>query len=644
MLITHVSKIRNGNYGKSIEYLKNKHNEIKNGDDIVKYEPILDENGQLIERENYSISYLKSDGETGNFEDWKLDCYKMDAKYNKNKDEDDIKVHQYLISYPEEDTLNGLTVEKAQKIAEDYCRKYFKGHQCLIATHGDTDNIHSHLVVHSIRDREIEVQDYMTKCEDGVTIKPSQYSAGGKLTATNKFNEFLMQGVSEYEKKYNVLNQDYAKKAEENKKEKKTKKESTRDRLHYKVLEVAQRSMNEDELQKNLNEIGIEYKRENNRIKFREIENADDKNKKNSFSSLQQIGLKCTDLTPDLYKYEEKKTVPQMLRENVLKAASMSENENDLINNLKKLGVDYKVSRGAISVRLTPTEENGRKGQYTRLNTLTLTPLDLPEDLHKYYDSKRDDKILEQQKKLQEKEYKETKEREIKDYLYKEMEYLNNNKYSKKDWINSKNFKPYTISKYNDEGMKRTLLEHCLILAAVVITNEMPEWALTHNQRMAKMKMESRDELIHMMPEKKIDNLKKALNYAKELNIDTPKTLAERLQNNNLSEAEKEKLEFLKEQYTLANDKEYCYSKIFRKRQDELKESGKKANELARKQRDDVHQKGLDKKKKKDKLKEREEYEKEISVAEKSTYFRMLNEARGQRTSEVQNSGPSRSR
>ena len=50
--------------------------------------------------------------------------------------------------------------------------------------------------------------------------------------------------------------------------------------------------------------------------------------------------------------------------------------------------------------------------------------------------------------------------------------------------------------------------------------------------------------------------------------------------------AEKEKLEFLKEQYTLANDKEYCYSRIFRKSQEGLKESEEKDNEFVRKKRD----------------------------------------------------------
>lgn len=395
-LIAHLRGIKNSNYGQAITYLTEQHNEItdKNGE-IVKYEPIYDENGMPKERENFALTYLNSDGKESDPKNWEHDCEATNQKFQKNLNENDIKAHHFVMSFPDEDMKNGLTVEEAHKAAEEYCKTHFEGYQCLIGTQGDTDNIHCHIVVNSVRDKEIEKQDWMTKCADGETIKPSQYEAGGKMVVSAGFREHLREGIAEMEKKHDFTQENWAEKIKEQEKQK----QNTRDRLHDKVLEAAQKSGNEREMIDNLHKEGIEYKRRGSQISVREMDSPE---KKRGYSNLKQIDLTHKDLTPDLHKFykPDRQTTKQILHDKVLEAVKNSKNEKELIENLKQAGVDYKRGRGnEISVRETPTEENGRKGKYTRLDSLVLTPHELTPDLYKYYKPERDDKVYEKQKK-----------------------------------------------------------------------------------------------------------------------------------------------------------------------------------------------------------------------------------------------------
>lgn len=624
-LIEHLKGIKNANYSQSLEYLSKQHEEIKNGKgEIVKYSPVYDENGMLKERENYLMVYLNSDGEKSNTSNWERDCENTNKKYHKNNKENDIKAHHFVISFPNADMINGLTIEEAQRAAEDYCKKYFKGHQCLIATHGDTDNIHCHVVINSVRDKEIEQQNYMTKCANGETIKPSQYEAGGKIVITSNFREHMRNGIAMMEKDFGFTQENWAGKI----KDKQIKKQNTRERLHDKVLDAAEKSMNEKELIDNLRESGVEYKRRGSQISVREIKKESDKDKKNPYSNLKQIGLEHKDLTPDLYKYQEKKSTKEILREKVLDAVAISKNENELIENLKQAGVDYKRGRGnEISVRETPTEENERKGKYTRLDSLTLTPHDLTPDLYKYYKPERDDKVFEKQKK----EYEEAMEKENKEHTRREIEAAkneNNEHFSKKGWNNSKTFKPYAVSRFNENGEPRTLLEQTMILAYTIINGEMPEWAKTEKQRMAEARWNEREKQIYKPKQQKLNNLNQAIQYSKEMKIDTPKQLAEKLQSQDLSADEKFKVDFIKQQYELANDKEYCYAKIFKKRQQDIKDASKEDIDRARRQLEEIQRKDPEHKNKTPKQKEREEYERELATAETGRYFIMIHEAR----------------
>ena len=92
-------------------------------------------------------------------------------KYNKNNHPDDIKSHQYILSFDPRDAAdNGLTMERAQALGLNFCKENFPCHPAIVCTHPDghnhSGNIHVHIVIGSIRTREVERKPYMQKPRD----------------------------------------------------------------------------------------------------------------------------------------------------------------------------------------------------------------------------------------------------------------------------------------------------------------------------------------------------------------------------------------------------------------------------------------------------------------------------------------------
>ena len=92
-------------------------------------------------------------------------------KYCKNTQHGDIKSHQYIISFDPKDAVeNGLTMERAQALGLQFCKDNFPGHPAIVCTHPDghnhSGNIHVHIVIGSIRTREVERKPYMQKPRD----------------------------------------------------------------------------------------------------------------------------------------------------------------------------------------------------------------------------------------------------------------------------------------------------------------------------------------------------------------------------------------------------------------------------------------------------------------------------------------------
>ena len=128
--------------------------------------PVLDEYGHLIPREDYRIDTLLC-GE----EDFAIACMKTNLAYNKNLSSGDIKTHHYIISFdPRDGDENGLTLDRAQELGVEFCKKHFPGHQAIIATHPDghnkSGNIHVHIVINSLRIEQVPMMPYMDKACD----------------------------------------------------------------------------------------------------------------------------------------------------------------------------------------------------------------------------------------------------------------------------------------------------------------------------------------------------------------------------------------------------------------------------------------------------------------------------------------------
>ena len=127
---------------------------------------LLNEQGKPKLRDSYLLDTL----ECGDFS-FATACLLANRKYGKNTQHGDIKSHQYIISFDPRDAAdNGLTMETAQALGLKFCEENFPGHPAIVCTHPDghnhSGNIHVHIVIGSIRTREVERKPYMQKPRD----------------------------------------------------------------------------------------------------------------------------------------------------------------------------------------------------------------------------------------------------------------------------------------------------------------------------------------------------------------------------------------------------------------------------------------------------------------------------------------------
>ena len=170
-IVKHI-KSRNANYSAAINYLLFEHDE-KTGKKIV------DESGRSILRKEFYMDGLNCDPMS-----FDKECELTNAHFHKNKKREDIKSHHYIISYdPSDVTENGLTGPRAHAISLELAKQMFPGYQALVVTHTDghneSGNIHTHIVINSVRKTAVERQPYMDK--------PHEEAAGYKHRSTDKF-------------------------------------------------------------------------------------------------------------------------------------------------------------------------------------------------------------------------------------------------------------------------------------------------------------------------------------------------------------------------------------------------------------------------------------------------------------------------
>ena len=150
---------KNSNYAAAESYLTFQHNEYTGL-------PVLDEKGRPKLRDSYLLDTLEC-GESS----FAMACLIANRKYSKNGGREDVKTHHYIISFDPKDAVeNDLTMERAQALGLQFCKDNFPGHPAIVCTHPDghnhSGNIHVHIVIGSIRTREVERKPYMQKPRD----------------------------------------------------------------------------------------------------------------------------------------------------------------------------------------------------------------------------------------------------------------------------------------------------------------------------------------------------------------------------------------------------------------------------------------------------------------------------------------------
>ena len=173
---------KNSDYSAIEAYLIYQHDEFTG-------KQLLDQQGRPMLRDSYILDTL----ECGDFS-FATACLLANRKYNKNNHPDDIKSHQYIISFDPRDAAdNGLTMEKAQALGLNFCKENFPGHPAIVCTHPDGHNhsgsIHVHIVFGSVRTREVERKPYMQK--------PLDWREGMKHSSTAQTMRHLRVEVME---------------------------------------------------------------------------------------------------------------------------------------------------------------------------------------------------------------------------------------------------------------------------------------------------------------------------------------------------------------------------------------------------------------------------------------------------------------
>lgn len=132
--------IKNRYYSSAVEYLTCQFDEYTN-------EPILDEKGRIMEREEYLIEGVNCEVDT-----FGAECIETNRFYGKNNAVKDVKAHHYIISF---DPTDNITMAEALAFGKEWLSVFAPGHQAVIAAHPDghhcSKNMHVHIVFNSVR-------------------------------------------------------------------------------------------------------------------------------------------------------------------------------------------------------------------------------------------------------------------------------------------------------------------------------------------------------------------------------------------------------------------------------------------------------------------------------------------------------------
>lgn len=167
MVIKHVSS-KSSSYSGTVNYMEREHDE--HGREIV------GEGGKPVER-YYRCEVLNVQSKYS----FAAECTAANEYYHKNQGKEDVKQHQYIISFSPEESQK-LTEEQAMQTVKEWTEKNLPGHQAILYLHRDghnhAGNMHVHVNINSLRIKETEKKEWMNE--------PKFYREGMKHTCTGK--------------------------------------------------------------------------------------------------------------------------------------------------------------------------------------------------------------------------------------------------------------------------------------------------------------------------------------------------------------------------------------------------------------------------------------------------------------------------
>ena len=245
-IITHKTS-RNARYSDVLDYYTCQHTEDQT---TGHYEPILDENGLMIERANYVVAYITADGQEADPGLWATMCMKTNLQFGKNMRKNERKNHEYIISHPVEDREK-MSIDDLLQEGKAFIRENLQGYDALMAVHRDTDNDHIHITINSVRAKtRIQEEKWMMRDHFGQVL-PCEMEAGGKHQDSPGLRSHMNDWLLDYTRGHGFAVKDNNAIAEQHRAERHgTKNDSMRAAL----MESASRSRNMTDLRRILKE------------------------------------------------------------------------------------------------------------------------------------------------------------------------------------------------------------------------------------------------------------------------------------------------------------------------------------------------------------------------------------------------------
>ena len=128
------------------------------------------------------------------------------ARFGKGEKYDERKYYHFKLSCARKDNV---TSEKAHAYAEEVAEAFFKNYECVIATHTDTQTVHSHIIVNAVdpitgKKLQFSKQDYVKKKDEVNAIgrkygfTETEFRKRGKNSRTAAEKKIILKGETSW--------------------------------------------------------------------------------------------------------------------------------------------------------------------------------------------------------------------------------------------------------------------------------------------------------------------------------------------------------------------------------------------------------------------------------------------------------------